>query len=94
MVKHVAAWYDLSYTSDMKTAISIPDSTFRSAEQLAKRLGMSRSKLFASAVQAYVESHQNGSVTDALNRVYAEEESRLDPVLTKMQVAALQGETW
>lgn len=90
----VAARYDLSYTPDMKTAISIPDTTFKAAEQLAKRLGVSRSRLFASAVKAYVESHQNGSVTEALNRVYAEEHSRLDSVLSKMQVASLKGETW
>ena len=78
----------------MKTAISIPDSTFKAAEQIAKRLGMSRSRFFTTAVQAFIEGHQNGGVTEALNRVYAEEPSRLDPVLAKMQGASLEGESW
>ena len=34
----------------MKTAISIPDEVFRSAERLAQRLGVSRSELYAKAV--------------------------------------------
>ncbi|MEK7329802.1 MAG: ribbon-helix-helix protein, CopG family, partial [Candidatus Eisenbacteria bacterium] len=33
----------------MKTAISLPDSLFRSGDALAKRLGVSRSELFARA---------------------------------------------
>jgi metal-responsive CopG/Arc/MetJ family transcriptional regulator len=78
----------------MKTAISIPDSTFQAAEQLAKRLGISRSKLFATAVEAFLTSHENGSVTESLNRVYSEEESRLDPILAKMQAASVKGEPW
>lgn len=78
----------------MKTAISIPDSTFKAAEQIAKRLGMSRSRFFTTAVQAYIESQQNGGVTEALNRVYAEEPSRLDPMLARVQAASLAGESW
>ncbi|MEM6753148.1 MAG: ChpI protein, partial [Cyanobacteria bacterium P01_C01_bin.38] len=33
----------------MKTAISIPDPLFEAAEQFAKRLGLSRSELYAMA---------------------------------------------
>jgi metal-responsive CopG/Arc/MetJ family transcriptional regulator len=78
----------------MKTAISIPDSTFKAADQIAKRLGMSRSRFFTTAVRAFIEGRQNGGVTEALNRVYSEEPSRLDPVLAKMQSASLEGESW
>src|SRR5437660_3121769 len=33
-------WYNKCYTRSMKTAISIPEAVFRSAEQLADRLGV------------------------------------------------------
>jgi len=36
---------------DMKTAISLPDPVFRSAEQLAARLGISRSELYCRAIR-------------------------------------------
>ncbi|MGH7297362.1 MAG: hypothetical protein ACRELB_20670 [Polyangiaceae bacterium] len=74
----------------MKTAISIPDSIFRAAEQTARRLRVSRSELYAKAVAAYVEAHRGEGVTDALNRVYAKADSSLDPALARMQNAALR----
>ncbi|MHB8420434.1 MAG: hypothetical protein ACYDCL_20365 [Myxococcales bacterium] len=72
----------------MKTAISVPDRTFREAERAAKRLGISRSELYSKALSAYLESHRAEDVTEA-NAVYAGEDSNLDPVLAKMQAAAL-----
>ena len=69
----------------MKIAISIPDALYSSAERLARRLGKSRSELYAKAVQSYVERHQDDDVTAKLNTVYASEPSELDPVLTKLQ---------
>lgn len=73
----------------MKTAISIPDPIFEQADQLAHRLGISRSELYASAVQAYVEAHRAESITEALNRVYSQEDSSLDPVVAALQATAL-----
>ena len=66
----------------MKTAISLPDPLFRSAERLAKRLKVSRSALYATAIADYVAHHQRKSVTEQLNEVYGEggEDSTLDPV--------------
>ena len=73
----------------MKTAISIPDPIFEQADQLAHRLGISRSELYASAVQAYVEAHRAENITEALNRVYSQEDSSLDPVVASLQATAL-----
>jgi metal-responsive CopG/Arc/MetJ family transcriptional regulator len=39
----------------MKTAVSIPDDVFQSAEQLARRLGMSRSELYVQALKSYLQ---------------------------------------
>lgn len=73
----------------MKTAVSIPNPTFEQADQLAHRLGISRSELYASAIQAYVDAHRAESITEALNRVYSQEDSSLDPVVAALQATAL-----
>ena len=62
----------------MKTAISIPDTVFQAAEGLAHRLGISRSELYAKAVAEYTKSRKNQNVTELLNQVYQEQESKLD----------------
>ena len=56
----------------MKTAVSIPDEVFRKAEQLARRLGISRSRLYALAVEGYVKRRAPESITDTMNRVVDE----------------------
>ncbi|HUC87827.1 MAG TPA: ribbon-helix-helix domain-containing protein [Candidatus Binatia bacterium] len=73
----------------MKTAISIPDKVYESAEALANRLGKSRSELYTKAIQNYVEIHQADKITAKLNEVYSTESSAIDPVL-----AALQTKSW
>lgn len=78
----------------MKTAISIPDQLFEAAEELAKRLGVSRSELYQRAVRRFVEEHSNDEITEALNRVYDGVDSTLDPVLAAMQFASLGDEEW
>ncbi len=89
------SWYNYSYTNTMKTAISLPDSLFEVAERLAKRLGISRSKLFQRALTAYVGEHKLDGVTEALNRVHAEaDDGRLDPLLEQLQTASLPRDEW
>ena len=78
----------------MKTAISLPDGVFDAAERVAKRLGISRSELYARAVARFVEEHRGDKVTEALDRVYAESDSRLDPALTRLQAASLPPDQW
>ncbi len=56
----------------MKTAISIPDDTFNEADQLARELGISRSELYVRALKALLKEQREESITQALNRVYAE----------------------
>lgn len=76
----------------MKTAISIPDRLFESAEEFAKRWGMSRSELYAKALDAYLAEHKTEGITERLDALYAgerAEESRLDPLLERMQSDSL-----
>jgi len=78
----------------VKIAISVPDPLFAEAEELAERLGVSRSEVYARALERFVRLHRNDRVTEALDRVYAEESSELDPVLAEMQREVLRREDW
>ena len=79
---------------DMKTAISIPDQVYEAAEQLAQRLGLSRSRLYATAVRCFVAEHQHLEVTESLNQIYGDEATRVDPILDTLQLATLDSEDW
>jgi metal-responsive CopG/Arc/MetJ family transcriptional regulator len=78
----------------MKTAISIPDSIFQAAETAARRLSMSRSELYAKAVQEFVAAHCRADVTEKLNQVYSEKTPGLDPALSRMQSLSLDDAPW
>ena len=79
----------------MKTAISIPDLIFQSAERAAKRLKLSRSQLYAAAVAAYVERHRESSVTEKLNEVYADADTSLvESGLAAAQLRSIARERW
>jgi metal-responsive CopG/Arc/MetJ family transcriptional regulator len=69
----------------MKTAISIPDPLFHAAERAAKRQKVSRSRFYAQAVEAYLKTQQAKGVKEALDAVYATEDSFLDPVIARIQ---------
>ena len=53
----------------MKTAVSIPDTLFRRAEELARRLGKSRSQIYQEALADYVARREPDAVTVALDEV-------------------------
>ena len=79
----------------MKTAISIPDDLFESAEQAAKALGLSRSELYATAVREFIRHYRNDEVTERLNRVYSDDAlSSLDARLAALQSYSLDREDW
>ena len=48
----------------MKTAVSIPDDLFRRADELASRLGKSRSEIYREALADYVARREPGAVTE------------------------------
>ena len=64
----------------MKIALSIPDELFESGETLSRRLGVSRSRLYATALAEFVAKHRGRKVTVRLNAVYGSEDSRLHTV--------------
>jgi hypothetical protein len=55
----------------MKTAISIPDVTFARAERRAHELGVSRSQLYSTAVEDWLDSHDATHLTEQIDQVLA-----------------------
>lgn len=78
----------------MKTTISRPDDLFASADALARRLGMSRSDLFAAALAEFVAKHKASNISERLDAVYAAEESRLDAATSRSQRKTVRRAEW
>ena len=78
----------------MKTAISLPDDLFASADALAERLGLSRSQLYQSALAEYLAKHQARKVTERLNAVYAKSAAKLDPAVARAGARTLRRSQW
>ena len=56
--------------ASVKTAISLQQPLFEQIEVLAKELHISRSRLFALAVEAFIQHHQNQKLLEAINVAY------------------------
>lgn len=80
--------------NDMKTAVSLPDELFRQADELAKRLGVPRSQLYARALSQFVAEHSPSQVTAALDELYADADSSLDPNLARIQTSSIGDDEW
>ncbi len=78
----------------MKTAISIPDDVFESADELADEMGISRSELYSSAVAEYLAKHKAEDVTAKLNEGYAGEPSGLPSELRRAQAKSIGKAEW
>ena len=76
----------------MKTAVSIPDPVFQSAEVLASRLGLSRSELYARALESFVNTYDPNPVTARLNEVYSTEKAEVRLDVMAAQKALLETE--
>jgi hypothetical protein len=84
----------LGYTRGVKTAVSIPDPVFQAADRLARSKRVSRSALYAEALELLLARHGSGAdVTARLDAVYAETDDRLDPAIAAANSAVLR-EQW
>ncbi|MCC6222956.1 MAG: ribbon-helix-helix protein, CopG family [Thermoleophilia bacterium] len=78
----------------MKTAVSIPDDLFRQAEELAHRLGKSRSQVYREALAEYVLRREPRSVTRILDELAAELDGELDPWVAAAARGVLERAEW
>ncbi|MBU2563329.1 MAG: hypothetical protein KJ568_02645 [Actinobacteria bacterium] len=58
--------------SNIKTAVSIKESLFKEAETLAKKLEISRSKLFAVALENFIRQQENRELLKKINEVHSQ----------------------
>lgn len=78
----------------MKTAISIPDKVFQDAERLAERLNKSRSQVYSEAVAEYVARHDPDALTEQINAVCEEVDTRPDPFVAAAARRILERTEW
>ena len=83
----VDAWLYQCHTILMKTAVSLPDRLYHEAEKTARSMGIPRSRLFAKALEEFIEHHKRENVTERLNLVYA---NRKTEDLQELSAAGLE----
>jgi predicted transcriptional regulator len=74
----------------MKTAVSVPDDLFRMAEAAARRLRVSRSQLYATAISEFLNRQQGSAVTERLNEVYSRRPATVYRALHRAQRKSLE----
>ena len=68
---------------NVKTAISIQKSLFEQAENLARQMKVSRSRLFGLALEAYIHRQQNRDLLAQINAAYANEPDPAEKTLRR-----------
>jgi metal-responsive CopG/Arc/MetJ family transcriptional regulator len=56
--------------ANVKTAISLQESLFRQAEDVARDLKVSRSRLFVLALENFIREYQDRKLFEQINRAY------------------------
>jgi metal-responsive CopG/Arc/MetJ family transcriptional regulator len=74
----------------MKTAISIPDDIFLSAEKTAKKLGIPRSQLFTKAIEEFLQNHSKENTTMKLNTIYSKNRLSVNNSISETSVQLLR----
>ena len=78
----------------MKTAISVRDNLFERVESYAKKHKLSRSQVFAEAVEEYLSKRDEQILIDQINAVCAEVDTSLDPAIRFYQSRVIKREKW
>jgi metal-responsive CopG/Arc/MetJ family transcriptional regulator len=78
----------------MKTAISINKQLFEDAERFSRIAGLSRSKLYCTAINEYIHNRTPDIITEKLNSYYGSHESHIDDDLKEATYRLFAGEEW
>ncbi len=68
---------------NVKTAISIQKSLFEQAEKVARKMKVSRSRLFALALEDYIHREQNRELLEQINAAYSGEPDATEKALRR-----------
>ena len=80
--------------NSVKTAISVPKDLFELSERLAKKLKVSRSKIFAMGVKKLGEEYDEDDITARINKVCKEVDTSIDPFWKELQSRVLPKDEW
>jgi predicted transcriptional regulator len=85
----------------VKTAISVDPNLFGRGEELARKLKISRSRLYSVALESLLQKHRSQDLTAAINAAYADEGEEVDSEFRQVaarnvfrDVAAEETEPW
>lgn len=78
----------------MKTAISLPEELFLEADRFARESKKSRSQIVREALTEYLVRHDRQGMTEMMNRVCEELDSRPDPLLEAAAQRVLEESEW
>lgn len=67
----------------VKTAISIDKSLFAQANALARKLKVSRSRLFVLALEDFIKEQENRDLLEKINAVYADEPDETEKIIRR-----------
>jgi metal-responsive CopG/Arc/MetJ family transcriptional regulator len=68
---------------NVKTAVSIQKSLFEQAEKIAQKMKVSRSRLFALALEDYIHREENRELLAQINRAFADEPNSAEKTLRR-----------
>jgi metal-responsive CopG/Arc/MetJ family transcriptional regulator len=82
----------------VKTAISIEESLFKAADELATEMNTSRSKLFAIAVSEFIQRQKNQQLFEQINAAYDDTpdatERKQQQAMKMKQRQIMEAEQW
>ena len=82
----------------VKTAISIQKALFQRAEEIAKEMKISRSRLFVLAVEDFIRRYQNKILLEEINQAYSDnpDEKEQDELrrMQRISIKSLKDNEW
>ncbi|UCG51462.1 MAG: ChpI protein [Candidatus Latescibacterota bacterium] len=73
----------------------MPDKLFEAAEDLARRLGISRSQLYQRAVEYYLRTQGHDIIRESLDELYDKEDAGgIDPAIEYLQGMSVGEDDW
>ena len=82
----------------VKTAISIQKSLFQRAEEIAKEMKISRSRLFVLAVEDFIRRRQNEHLLDEINLAYSDDPDKNEQDelrrIQRKSIKSMAGNEW
>ena len=78
----------------MKTAICLYSNLLKEADQTARALGLSRSRLFSLALENYLRHRRQEQILNQLNQAYSDEPNRAEAQNIKAKFRSTIKDRW